>query len=109
MAATALIVTVKGVDYARHTGLLAVASWAFLVAVAASLFIRSSALMLALAAGGAALFAAYLLHDLALIMGGTSFLSAGAAARTAGAAVLDPDDAIWVRGEERGGKERGAE
>ena len=94
VAVTAAIVTLRGIDAARGRGLLFIASWAFVAAVAVSAFVRSSALTLAIAGGGAALFAAYLLHDLALIMGGTSWLTPNAAARTGVA--LDPDDAVMA-------------
>lgn len=90
----ALLVTVRGVDVARGRGTLYIASWAFMCAVLVSAFVRSSALSLALAGAGAALFAVYLLHDLALVMGGSSWLSPTAAARTR--VVADPDDAVMA-------------
>jgi FtsH-binding integral membrane protein len=95
VAGATAFVRVKGVDLARTSGFLAIASWSFLAALVVGAFTHSSALSIALAAVGAVLFTAYLLHDLQLVMGGSSFVTASSSARGGGMA-LDPDDAVMA-------------
>lgn len=95
VAGAVAYIRVKGVDVARSSGFLAIASWSFLVALIVGSVTRSSALSIVLAAIGSVLFTMYLLHDLQLIMGGSSFVSGAATARGGGLA-FSPDDAVFA-------------